>query len=236
MEPALAPHLAGAVFFPSAARCTDPAEFGSRLAAHALTRGAQIVKERVKRIEPGPGGSWQIFAENTFQARSLVIAAGVWSGEILTALGYNVPIETERGYHLMLPNSGITLNHPMVFQEPHFAATLLSGGLRLAGTVEFAGTTAPMNPRRSDVLYDLAARYLPGIRREGATRWMGFWPSFPDSLPAIGQAQNYENLFYCFGHQHLGLTQAGISAKLIADLFGRRPPRIDLRPFSLTRF
>lgn len=237
LEPSLAPHLAGAVFFPGSARCTEPTAFEARLATHVLTNGAQLVKERVEEISPQRDGSWEIITpEAAYQARRVVVAAGVWSGKLLTALGYTVPIETERGYHLMLPDSRVTLNHTVVFHERHFVATPLLSGLRLAGTVEFAGTSAPMNPRRSDILYDLATGYLPGIRRDGATRWMGFRPSFPDSLPAIGRAPNHTNLYYCFGHQHLGLTQAGISAKLVADLLQQRPSRLDLRPFSLSRF
>jgi D-amino-acid dehydrogenase len=136
----------------------------------------------------------------------------------------------------MLPEPNVALRHPMVFEEPHFAATSMNAGLRLAGTVEFAGTRAPMNPDRSDVLFKIARRYLPELSSAGATRWMGMRPSLPDSLPAIGASMRYKNLYYAFGHQHLGLTQAGITARLIREILGTRQPEIDIRPFDLERF
>lgn len=236
LEPALSKKIAGAFLFPEGARCLDPARLGARLSAAAVSRGTQITREKVKGLDARRDGSWQIHARSSYAANRVVVTAGVWSGELLRPLGYRVPIETERGYHLMLPNSGVSIGRPIVFHERHFTATKLSGGLRLAGTVEFAGVKAPPDPRRSDVLYDLASPYLPGIGREGATRWMGFRPSFPDSLPAIGKAAKHKNLFYCFGHQHLGLTQAGVSATAMAALIAQRRPPIDLDPFRLERF
>ncbi len=236
LEPSLAQGLAGAILFPDSARCTDPLAFSASLAVAAVARGARILRERVTRIEPQPNGVFTIHAAERFTARRVVVTAGVWSGRLLSPLGYRVPVETERGYHLMLPEPGVTVRRPMVFQERHFCVTGLDNGIRLAGTVEFAGTGAPMNPHRSDVLYDLAKHYLPGIEKQHSTRWMGFRPSLPDSLPAMGRGSKYENLFYCFGHQHLGLTQAGISAKAMAALIVGRDPAIDLTPFRIERF
>lgn len=236
LEPALSSTIAGAIFFPGSARCTDPAAFCARLARAATAAGATVIDEPVRRIEPQPDGSWHVHARERHTARRVVVAAGVWSGNLLRPLGYAVPIEAERGYHLMLPHAGISVRRPMVFAERHFCVTGLDGGIRLAGTVEFAGTVRPMNPRRSDILYELASAYLPGLKRDGSTRWMGLRPSFPDSLPAIGSGGAKATLFYCFGHQHLGLTQAGISAKLIAAIVAGRPPEIDIAPFRLERF
>ena len=237
LEPSLRPDIAGALFFPDSARCADPRAFGMRLAERVLQNGAARVRAKVTALEQLPSGTWQIStSETTFTASRVVIAAGVWSGSLLTSLGYQCPIETERGYHLMLPEPGVQLYRPMVFEEAHFCATPMRDGLRLAGTVEFAGTQAPMNPRRSDILFELASRYLSGLQRGEPQRWMGFRPSLPDSLPAIGAATRHTNLFYCFGHQHLGLTQAAISAQCMVDTIAGRRPQIDLGPFNLTRF
>jgi len=238
LEPALAGDLAGAVYFPKEGRCNDPGAFGERLAQGAANAGATFVRGRATGLEAETDGSWRVELEGAaaLEARRVVVAAGAWSGPLVRALGYRVPLETQRGYHLMLPDPGPSPKRVVLFGEPHFCATPMRGGLRLAGTVEFAGLEAPMNPRRSDMLYELASRYLPGMRREGATRWMGFRPSFPDSLPAIGAAPRHRNLFYCFGHEKLGLTQAAVSAQCIAALVAARPPDVDLTPFSLERF
>ena len=136
----------------------------------------------------------------------------------------------------MLPEPGVTVRRPMVFQERHFCVTGLDNGVRLAGTVEFAGTGAPMNPRRSDVLYDLAKHYLPGIEKQHSTRWMGFRPSLPDSLPAMGRGSKYENLFYCFGHQHLGLDASRHLGKSDGGAHRRPRPRDRPDPISNRTF
>lgn len=235
-EPALSADLPGALFIPSAGRCLDPGGFGAALAGAAERLGARVVREPVTRITPERDGTWTVHARTAQRAKRVVVAAGVWSGDLLRPLGYRVPIETERGYHLMLPQSGVTMSFPVIFHERHFCATPMSHGLRLAGTVEFAGTKAPMNARRSDVLYELAQPALPGLRREGATRWMGFRPSFPDSIPALGASRAHAGLFYAFGHGHLGLTQSGTTALAIAALVAGGSPSIDLAPFSLARF
>lgn len=236
MEPALRSEIAGAIFFPDSARCSDPRAFGIALGAFAQTQGATWLRSHVRGMHQQPDGTWRLDLDDaTLAASHVVVAAGVWSGETMKSLGYRCPIETERGYHLMLPQPEIPLHRPMVFEEAHFCATPMDAGVRLAGTVEFAGTKAPMHPKRSDVLYGLATRYLAGLR-PGEERWMGFRPSFPDSLPAIGRAALHKNLFYCFGHQHLGLTQAATSAKYVVDMIAERKPMIDLAPFDLKRF
>ncbi|HWK46531.1 MAG TPA: FAD-dependent oxidoreductase [Stellaceae bacterium] len=237
LEPGLSPDLAGGVYYPSAARCADPQALGTRFAEAILRDGGEIRRAEVLGLTPAEDGSWQIMTDQgVITAQRVVITAGVWSGKLMRHLGYKAPIETERGYHLMLPAPNVTLHRPCIMAETSFCVTPMNHGLRLAGTVEMAGIKAPMNPRRSDILFDLAKPYLPGLDRSGATRWMGFRPSFPDSRPAIGRAARHRNLTYAFGHQHLGLTQAAITGRCIADLVADRPPPIDLAPFSLARF
>jgi D-amino-acid dehydrogenase len=112
----------------------------------------------------------------------------------------------------------------------------MHGGLRLAGTVEFAALDAPADPRRSDILFDLAEPYLPGLSKVGATRWMGNRPVLPDSLPAIGAAARHPGVFYNFGHHHVGLTHAAASARILAAVIAGRSPPVDVSLLSLDRF
>lgn len=236
MEPALAADIAGAVYFPDNARCVSPGAMGARFAESVRAKGGTLRQAAVSKLHP-QGEGWMLeTSTGPVAARKVVVAAGRWSDELLTPLGYTIPLISERGYHLMLPQADVSLSRPCVMAEPFFAATPMRDGLRLAGTVEFANTGAPMNPKRSDKLYELAVPYLPGLRREAATRWMGVRPSLPDALPAIGAASGHRNLFYCFGHQHIGLTTAAISAQLLADVMLQRTPSLDPAPFNLDRF
>ncbi|MGH7715667.1 MAG: NAD(P)/FAD-dependent oxidoreductase, partial [Vulcanimicrobiaceae bacterium] len=238
LEPALTTDLASGLFFPDEARCTDPGAFGGQLAASFVANGGSVVQGKATALAQRPDRSWSVKLANAseVQAETVVISAGAWSGSLVRTLGYVVPLETERGYHLMLPAPGLQVRRPLLFSGNRFAATPMRKGLRLAGTAEFAGLDAPMNPRRSDILFENAAPYLPGLQKTGATRWMGFRPNFPDSLPAIGKAAKHANLFFNFGHQHLGLTQSAISAEVISDLICGQEPSIDVRPFALSRF
>jgi D-amino-acid dehydrogenase len=58
----------------------------------------------------------------------------------------------------------------------------------------------------------------------------------PDSLPVIGPSARHRNVYYAFGHGHLGLCAGAPTARLIADLVTGRHPAIDLSPFRVSRF
>lgn len=236
LEPSLTPDLVGALWFPDSGRCVDPRRLCVALAERLAAQGGRLIETRVTRLVPS-GTAWRLHTDmGELNARKCIVAAGRWSDELLEPLGYRVPLEAERGYHLMLPETAVTLRRPVVFAEHYFVATPMTDGLRLAGTVEFAGRHAPANMRRAHMLYAHAQRYLPGLARDGATSWMGSRPSLPDSVPAIGRASRHDSLFFSFGHQHCGLTLSAISADLLADLIANRPPIIDPRPYSLDRF
>lgn len=239
MEPALADDNAGAIFFPNSAHCLDPAAFGERLASHVCSDG-NVVRGHARSLRAQSDGSWVVDVQNGTRSgvhvQSVVVSAGYASPLLLEPLGYRVPIAPARGYHLMIENPGVALRHPMIFHESHVGATPMSGGLRLAGTMEFSSPRAPADYRRATMLYSIIHRYIPGLQNGRATAWMGIRPSAPDSLPCIGRAPRHQNLYCCFGHGHLGLTQAAISARCIADIITDRPPPIDLSPFDLARF
>jgi len=234
LEPALAPALAGGLFFPGDARVRDPERFGGRLAGYFREIGGAIEPKAVSAIVRENDG-WRAAPSNE-RFTHVVVTAGAWSRELLRPLGYFVPLDTERGYNLTLPDPQVTVQRPIVFIESHVAVTPLDYGLRITGTVEFAGLQAPPDWRRADMLRGIVQSYFPGTRCDNATRWMGFRPALPDVLPAIGEAARHTGLFYAFGHEHLGFTQAAITAECLAALVTQERPPVDLRPFDLERF
>ena len=118
--------------------------------------------------------------------------------------------------------------------------TPMSMGLRLAGTVEMAGLEAAPNYARSRGLLTKARRVLPGLRGEAVeedlSEWSGHRPALPDTVPVISKSRTFENVFYGFGHGHLGLTQAATTGRLLADLVGDEAPPLDLVPYRGDRF
>ena len=237
LEPALSADVVGGIFFPDSGRCLDPRGVGRCFAAKVVEWGGRLIRARATAISPKADGTWSVHTDSGVHAvRAVVVCAGRWSDALVRPLGYRVPLESERGYHLMLPNPDVTLMRPVVLAERHFVATTMSAGLRLAGTSEFADIDAPMNPQRADMMYGLAAGYLTGLKDEGAVRWLGVRSALPDARPAIGESRRHRNLFYCFGHHHLGLTCSAISAKIVAELVGGKAPPVDPRPFRIERF
>lgn len=236
LEPVLRDGLAGAVAFPGSDRCTNPAAYGSGLARFFRENGGNVLQATASSIEPF-GGGWNVRTDrDDVRAARVVVAAGAWSGKLLRGLGYDVPLESARGYHLMLGDPGVAPSRTLLFEEDHFCATPMEDGLRLAGTVEFAGLDAPPNFYRSDLLYDVACTYLPGLQRETASRWMGNRPSLPDSLPVIAPLRKHPGIVVAFGHERRGLMQSAITARCAADLVERKTPPLDLAPFDVERF
>jgi D-amino-acid dehydrogenase len=238
LEPAVE-DVIGGLFYPNSGRCVNPRKLGQRFAGALAANGAVLHRAAATRLLPRDGGGWTIETGDgqTLAARQLVLSAGARTDHLLRPLGYRVPLAAERGYHLMLPpQSRVTLTRPVSAGDHFFTMTPMEEGFRLAGTAEYADVDAPMDPRRADLLIGLARRYLPALEDTGATRWMGARPSLPDGLPVIGRAHRHADLYCCFGHQHLGLTQAAISANVLGDLMAGRTPAIDASPYALNRF
>ncbi|MBV7547378.1 FAD-binding oxidoreductase [Pseudomonas sp. PDM26] len=237
LEPALAPDTVGSIHFKNSGRCSDPQGLGLLYAQHLAKGGARFIRDKVISIKQAEMGGWKVaMTTQNLHTPKVVVCAGHASDELLAGFGYRKALVSERGYHLMLPSSGISLTRPVVFGEPYFAATPMLHGLRLAGTAEFCSASAPPNMDRSYMLGNLAKQYLPGLNLEGAEPWMGVRPSLPDGLPAIGQIERSAGFFYAFGHGHNGLMTSAITAKCVSELISARQTTVDITPFDLKRF
>ncbi|MEH8020820.1 FAD-dependent oxidoreductase [Rheinheimera metallidurans] len=236
-EPLLANNQLGALFYPNTGHLVDLAILFTRLQAQFFALGGAVLEHvNVRSIrQRGPDDIFIDSSHGPLLANNVVVACGAYAKNLVKGLsGVSVPLETERGYHLMLPAETARLSVPVSSADRRFIMTPMNNGLRLAGTVEYAGLTRPPNMQRARNLLPLANPMLrTALNAQGNTQWMGFRPTIADSLPVIDK---YENCYYAFGHQHLGLTQAPITAELIAALhFGEATP-IDCSAFSLSRF
>ena len=215
----------------------DPHRLVQMLAEDLVGRGGTLVKERAVEFEFRDRAVAGVrTGSGRHGADAVVVAAGAWSNPLARRLGVSVPLDTERGYNVTLPAPGIELRLPVVSGDFAFALTPMAMGVRLAGTVEFAGLEAPPDPARSEVLIASARRLFPKINTSDGTTWMGCRPSMPDSLSVIGRSPGHPNAFFAFGHGHIGLTTAAITGRAVADLAAGRPPPLDLSPFRPDRF
>lgn len=236
-QPGLSPAFVAATFVPRWATIDDPRVLVERIAAAAAALGVRLRRAEAVALAPRAHALEVRTASGpTLRAARVVLAAGAWSHRVAATLGERIPLETERGYNTTLPPGAFALKRQLTFPGHGFVVTPIAGGVRVGGAVELAGLEAPPNFARSDALLAKARRFLPGLRTEGGTRWMGFRPSLPDSLPALGPARTDLRVFHAFGHGHLGLTQSAATAEIAAAWATGRTAPIDLAPFSPQRF
>ena len=236
-QPGLSSQFTAATFVPGWATIEDPHRLVVLIAAACTALGVRLARGHALSLRPAADAVTVSMADGaTLRARQVVVAAGAWSHQLARTLGERIPLETERGYNTTLPPGAFALQRQLTFPEHGFVITPIAGGVRVGGAVELAGLQAPPDFRRSEALLAKARRFLPGLRTEGGTQWMGFRPSLPDSLPAIGRARDDARVIHAFGHGHLGLTQSAATAEIVAALIDGREPGLDLRPFSPQRF
>ncbi|MDZ5601845.1 FAD-dependent oxidoreductase [Pseudomonas sp. RP23018S] len=234
--PQLNPALLGGLFFPSTGHFIDPYRVLCELFAAAQASGVRFVQAQVNDGQLHSGGVRLASDVGPLHARQVLLCCGAHSAHLTAALtGRRVPLDTERGYHLMLPTERQRLPFAVTSLERKFIMTPMSGGLRLAGTVEFAGLEAPPSLPRAWQLHRLShGLFQRELSREGATPWMGMRPSLPDSLPVIDRVCEGRVLL-AFGHQHLGLTQAALTAEWVGQL-AERAGTSQTHAYRLDRF
>jgi len=165
----------------------------------------------------------------------LVIACGAFSKKLTDKFHENIPLDTERGYHVHFKGCDHLISRPVVYSNRAFGMTPMEQGLRVVGTVEFGGLKNPLTKSRIKNLIDNAKDMLDDLP-EHEDEWLGFRPSLPDFLPVIGPSKNYKNIFYSFGHHHLGWTLGAISGKIISKMIANENTNLDLKPYSSLRF
>ncbi|WP_254599940.1 NAD(P)/FAD-dependent oxidoreductase [Cupriavidus gilardii] len=235
--PDLADHVRGGIRFPRHAHAIDPQRLTQALASQFEREGGKIRLRRVQRLQPCDDGGFRLWThQGDDRADRVVVAAGAFSGELLDPLGVRLPLEAERGYHVQLPNPGVTVPVPFIYRDQAVAVTPMEGGLRFAGTVEIAGLRHPPDERRTEAILATARRLFPGIDTRGASVWLGLRPSTPDSVPIIDELRSHPGLYVACGHGHTGLTGAPMTGRLMAARVAGVPCALDPSPYRLSRF
>jgi D-amino-acid dehydrogenase len=237
-EPGLSRNFKHAILHTDCAQIDDPGAYCTELGQLFLSRGGQLVRSEVLRLESS-GGRVQRAHTGTeaYEADQFVIAAGAWSRKLAADVGDRVPLDTERGYHLVFktPNRRV-FRQPIYWAEKSVVMSASEGRLRVTSSVEFAGLDAKPDFRKLQRqvadLRSVTAGECGAIEAE----WLGFRPSMPDSLPVLGRSRRTENCVLAFGHGHLGLTAGPITGEIVGRLLANEPTPLDIRAFSSARF
>lgn len=215
----------------------DPQAFTRAVAARFIQAGGRWLQCTVRSFEiTGKRVAAAETDDGRVAASAVVVSAGAWSRSLVRALGFDTPLDTERGYGVRIPDPGVELNGPIIYMDHHLGITPIPGELLLAGTDELAGLHAPPDYTRADLLIEAARKLFPALNTEGAEKWMSFRPSHPDSLPVIGRSPRQENVYLAYGHGHVGFGLGAITGELIGQLVDGQDTTVDVAPFRPTRF
>ena len=235
LEPNIKPFYHGGVYYRYGRHARNPKKILLKLFDLFLQKGGKFLKMNVKDINFEEEKPTIETESQRYIFDKLVIACGAFSKKLTDNLGERIPLDTERGYHVHFKNCDHLLSRPVIFQNRGFGITPMEQGLRVVGTVEFGGLKNPLSKSRVKNLIN-NAKYMLGDLPEHEDEWLGFRPTLPDFLPVMGPSKNYKNIFYCFGHHHLGWTLGPISGKIISGMIAKENTNLNLSPYSSTRF
>jgi len=235
LEPNIKPIYHGGVYYQHGRHARNPKKILLKLFDLFLKKGGKFLKMNIKNINFNDEKPVIKAETQSFLFDKIVIACGSFSKKLTDNLDEKIPLDTERGYHVHFKNCDHLLSRPVIFQNRGFGITPMEQGLRVVGTVEFGGLDNPLSKLRVKNLIN-NAKYMMGDLPEHEDEWLGFRPTLPDYLPVIGPSKKHKNVFYCFGHHHLGWTLGPISGKIISGMIAEENTNLDLKPYSSLRF
>jgi len=235
LEPNLAPVFYAGQLFVGSRHTTNPLAISRKIFESFIRNGGESIRENVKNLSQKENAIDIILSKEKLEFDEIIICAGAWSNYIAKMVGENFPLDTERGYHVLFETDQQLINRPIAWSESGFYLIQIEEGIRAAGTVEIAGLDKPHNYKRTDMIERQARKILPQLGKVKST-WMGRRPTLPDALPIIGKSKKNKNIFYAFGHQHIGWTLAAVTGRAIDSLVKGSQPNFDIAAFNPTRF
>ncbi len=236
-EPILATNYRCLAVLEGQGHISDPGQYVAKLAEHFISLGGRIITAEVHDLQKNTEG--KVFGistdKGTFACDFAVITAGIWSKELTVRLGLKIPLEAERGYHVIFEKPSVVPRNPLLMVDGKFGVNAMDMGLRCAGTVELGDHKSGPSAAPIKLIRKHAGRAFPNLTFSGTQEWMGFRPSTPDSLPVIGELDG-SGIFVGFGHQHVGLTAGPKTGYLLSRMVAGQNPNMDLTAFDPARF
>jgi D-amino-acid dehydrogenase len=238
LDPALGPDIGFGVLVGDHGIILNPGNYIADLRDHVRALGAEVIASEVRDLSFAPDGSIRaaITGQGEIAADRAVIATGAWSKALTSRLGLDVPLETERGYHLMLRGTSVAPRYPTMVAAGKFVATPMADGVRCAGVIEFGGLAAGKSRRPLELIGSRLKEAFPTLTFSGCDEWLGHRPAPADSIPLIGPVPRHPGIFLAFGHHHVGLTSGPKTGRLLATMILGERPALDMTPYAPARF
>ena len=236
LEPNLNPDFDAGVIYEGAMHARDPHGILQEIFKLFLNKGGKFIQENISSLKQISENQTIIKSDSEeYSFEKTIVASGAFSKNLTDQLGENIPLDTERGYHVHFKDMDRLISRPVIFLDRGFGMTTMDQGLRAVGTVELGGLKNPPSKKRIDYLTRCAKELLPQLK-EHEDEWLGFRPTLPDFLPIIGPSLKNKNIIYAFGHHHLGWTLGAITGKIISGIVAEERTNLDLSPYSSKRF
>ena len=236
LEPNLNPAFDAGVIYEKAMHAKDPHGILKAIFKLFLRKGGKFIQDNITSLKQVNDNQTIIKSEKKeYSFEKTVIASGAFSKNLTDQLEENIPLDTERGYHVHFKGMEHLISRPVIFLDRGFGMTPMNQGLRAVGTVELGGLKNPPSKKRIDYIIRCAKELLPQLKTH-EDEWLGFRPTLPDFLPIIGPSLNNKNIIYAFGHHHLGWTLGAITGKIISRIVAEEKTNLDLSPYSSKRF
>ncbi len=236
LEPNLKPVFDAGVIYESAMHARDPHGILKQIFKLFLKKGGNFIQSNVENLEQININETVIRSgKEEYKFEKIVVASGAFSKKLTDNLGENIPLDTERGYHVHFKNKESLIERPVIFLDRGFGLTPMNQGLRAVGTVELGGLKNPPSKKRIQYIINCAKELLPQLGQH-EDEWLGFRPTLPDFLPIMGPSLKNKNIIYAFGHHHLGWTLGAVTGKIISGIIAGEKTNLDLSPYSSKRF
>jgi D-amino-acid dehydrogenase len=234
-EPALRDGLAGARLWARDAHLR-PDRLVAEIERRVREKGAVIEENCPVEgvVTDGARVTAVVTAGGPREADQFVLACGAWSPKLGRAFGVKLPVQPGKGYAITSGRPDPCPRYPLLLREANMGVTPWPSGLRLAGTMEFAGFDGKLRAARVEALRAGAKRYLKQPPSAGGEEWFGYRPMSPDELPIIDRVK--ANAVVATGHGMMGVSMAPATARLVAEFVTGTKPFVDPTPYRADRF
>ena len=235
-DPAFGPRITCLARLTGHGYIRDPGAYVAALAEDFGALGGTVVQADMQDFEVEDGTVRAVLTDQgRFACDAAVVSTGVWSKPLMAKLGLSIPLETERGYHILFEDAEGGPRHPTMIASGKFVATPMARGLRCAGMLEFGGLDAGPSEAPLALLRRKVAEALPHLTYAGEEEWLGHRPAPTDSLPLVGQT-GVAGVYAAFGHHHIGLTGGPKTGRMMASILTGQHLNIDTSPYDPRRF
>lgn len=221
-------------------RYIHPPRFMDALAASFQARGGQVLTGvTVTNLLHEAAGVAVVDTTGTrHRFDAVVVANGAELGHLVTPFGVRHRVQAGRGYSFTVEAQHVPAG-PVYFPAQRIACTPLRSAtgdrLRVAGMMEFRSPSAPLDPRRIEVMVAALAPLTDGLGlHDRHEEWVGSRPCTVDGLPLVGATRS-GRVFVAGGHGMWGIVLGPVTGRLLAQLVATGELDPALRPFDPTR-